>query len=75
MNAHELVGERIHIAMRRRGLSGADVARGTGMNQSVLSKKLRGRDRKFSLDELLVICAYLDLPVTDVLEGVPTRQA
>lgn len=68
MNADEIVGERVHVLMRRRGMAQLELADTLGINQSALSKKLYGR-RSWSLDELLAVARELNVEVTELLPG------
>ena len=69
MTTDREIGERLHVLMRRRGLTGVAAAAEIGVNQSTMSKKLRG-DRPITLTEMLRLCAWLDVPVSDVLDGI-----
>lgn len=68
MNADAITGERVHILMRRRGMSQADMAEHLLIDQSSMSKKLYGR-RTWTLDELLTTARVFGVPVADLLPG------
>lgn len=53
----------------RRGLSRPKAAAGIGIKPSTLHAKLNG-DRKISLEEIVALAAWLDIPVSKLLEGM-----
>jgi len=52
--------------MDERGWSGRELARRTGMTQAAVARKLTG-PTAFDLDDLQVVCAALEVDVTDLL--------
>ncbi len=72
MSANQRIGENVHLLLRRRGISGAKAAKEIGIDPGTMSRKLLGR-YPFRLEELLALSAWLDVPVGDLFEGVPTR--
>lgn len=68
MNADQITGEKIHILMRRRGMSQGDLAPHLGIDQSSMSKKLYGK-RTWTLDELLTVARVFDVEITELLPG------
>ena len=69
MSANQRIGENVHLLLRRRGISGAKAAKEIGIDPGTMSRKLLGR-YPF---RLLALSAWLDVPVGDLFEGVPTR--
>ena len=76
-NAHDtdvnvLVGELVHQHMWRGKITQTQVAQALGVGQPAIARKLRG-ERPFTIDELLSVADYLDLPVTELLpnDGSP----
>ena len=69
MNADQITGERIHILMRRRGINQDALSPVLGgIAQASVSRKILGK-RSWTLDELLAVALFLDVPVTDLLPG------
>lgn len=58
MTLDQLVGRNVHMILWERDLDQKDIAPKLGMQQSALSKKLRGR-RKWTLDEIWTIAETL----------------
>ena len=69
MTTEQQIAERLYIQMRRRRLTGVAAARVLGVKQSTVSKKLSG-DRPLTLSELLALCAWMDVPVSEILDGL-----
>jgi transcriptional regulator with XRE-family HTH domain len=69
LNADEIVGERVHQLMWRRQIPQRELAEQLRLDQSTLSKKLRGR-RTWMLDELLTAARFLGVEYTDLMPGV-----
>lgn len=65
-NVNAQVGELVHSHMWRAKLTQTKLAQHLGVSQPAVAKKLRG-ERPFSIDELLAIAAYLNLPITELL--------
>ena len=65
LSADTVVGEAIHQLIWRRRLRQRDVAQAAGMSDAMFSRKLRGGNR-WTLDELLAVARYLEVPVTDL---------
>ena len=68
MNADQITGERIHVLMRRQGMTQGELAGHLKIDQASVSKKLYGK-RTWTLDELLASAKALDVPVTELLPG------
>lgn len=66
MTLDEQIAERIYVQMRRRRLTGVAAAKVLAIEQSTMSKKLNGT-RPLALAEILGLCAWMDLPIGDVL--------
>ena len=62
-SADAAVGRRVHMLMWDRQLTQTALAPRLGIEQSALSKKLRGQ-RGWSVDELLAVAAYLQTSVS-----------
>lgn len=61
-----IIGE-IRAAMARRDVRPVAVAAAIGMNRSSIYRRLNG-DTPFTLDEILAIAAYLDVPAGSFFE-------
>lgn len=66
MTADIIIGERVHQCMWRERIPQRKVAEVLDIHQASLSKKLRG-ERNWTMDELLAVARFLDVPVTDLL--------
>lgn len=66
INVNALVGELVHQYMWRNKVTQTAIANALGVGQPAIARKLRG-ERPFSIDELMAVAAYLDLPITDLL--------
>lgn len=64
--ADEITGELVHQQMWRRKISQREVGLAIGVNQGALGRKLRG-ERKWTLDEVLAVAAFLQVEVSDLL--------
>jgi transcriptional regulator with XRE-family HTH domain len=53
--------------LAERGLSGNQLAKTAGLEQTSVARKLRGAS-SFSLDDLAAVCPVLGVKVADVLE-------
>lgn len=69
MTLDEQIAERIYVQMRRRRLTGVAAAKVLGIEQSTMSKKLNGT-RPLAMAEVLSLCAWMDLPIGDVLSDL-----
>ena len=65
-NVNVLVGELVHQHMWRGKITQTQIAHAIGVGQPAIARKLRG-ERPFTIDELLTVAAYLDLPITELL--------
>lgn len=61
-----MVGETLHMKMWQRRMPQTELAQALGMNQSTLSKKLRGKV-KWTLSELYEVAGLLDCNVAELL--------
>ena len=68
MNADQIIGERVHILMRRDRISQEQLGQALGIAQASASKKLLGQ-RGWTVDELIAVARFLDVQVTDLLPG------
>lgn len=68
LNADGLVGQTVHLLMWHAGIPQRELATQLALNQSALSKKLRGR-RSWTLDELLTTARVLHVPVSELMPG------
>jgi len=66
MDIDELVGERVHQAMWRRRTQQIDLAPVVGIDQSTLSRKIRGK-RPWSVAEVYRVAAALGVDPADLL--------
>ena len=62
----EVVGE-IRAAMARKGVKPLAVSSAVGINRSGMYRRLKG-DTPFTLDELLAIASFLDVPAGSFFE-------
>lgn len=53
----------------RRGLTRPKAAAGIGIKPSTLHAKLNG-DRRITLEELIALAAWLNIPISRLLEGI-----
>lgn len=65
-NVNVLVGELVHQHMWRNKVTQTKLGAHLGVSQPAIAKKVRG-ERPFTIDELLSVAAYLNLPITDLL--------
>lgn len=61
-----LVGELVHQHMWRGKVTQTAIANVLGISQPAVARKLRG-DRPFSVDELLNVAEFLNVPITEFL--------
>ena len=66
MTTDAKVGRRVHQLMWDRHLTNRALAARLGLDESALSRKMRG-GRKWTVDELLDLSAIFDVPVADLL--------
>jgi DNA-binding XRE family transcriptional regulator len=65
------VGKSLHLVMWQRGITQEWLARELGVNQSTMSRKIKGR-APWTLAEVYIVARALDLNVRDLLpEGMP----
>lgn len=69
MTVDEVVGERVHQIMWRKRLQQIDVAPAAGMDQSGLSKRIRGK-RAWSVEDIIRIAAALDVDPTELIADI-----
>lgn len=72
MSIDEQVGERVHAAMWRQRRQQIEVAPAVGMNQSTLSRKIRGQ-RPWSVEEIYRIAEELGVDPTELLPEIRLR--
>ena len=68
MNADQIAGELVHIEMRRRRISQAELGEVLGISQAAAGRKLYGT-RSWTLDELLATARFLNVNVADLMPG------
>ncbi|WP_341935524.1 helix-turn-helix domain-containing protein [Microbacterium sp. LWO14-1.2] len=68
MNADEITGELVHLAMRRRRVTQSALGEVLGITQPAMGKKLYGQ-RSWTIDEVLAVAKYFEMPVTELLPG------
>jgi len=68
MNADQLVGERVHVLMRRARIGQEQLGQVIGIAQASVSKKLLGQ-RSWTLDELIAVARFLEVEPADLLPG------
>lgn len=70
----EHVAEEIRVLLARRKMSGAELARRTGITQSTMSRRMTG-ETPFDMDDLEAIAEVLQIDVTDLIprEGRSNR--
>jgi transcriptional regulator with XRE-family HTH domain len=61
----EHVAEEIRVLLARRKMSGAELARRTGIKQSTMSRRMTG-ETSFDMDDIEAIAAVLDIKVSDL---------
>lgn len=61
----EHVAEELRVLLARRKMSGAELARRTGIKQSTMSRRMTG-ETAFDMDDLEVIASVLDIQVSDL---------
>lgn len=64
------IGERVHHMLWTQGRSQRGLATYLGLNETTLSRKIRG-NRPWSVDEVLGAAAYLDCRLADLLPDPP----
>lgn len=62
-----LVAEELRRLLAERGISGNQLAKRTGIPQPTIATKLSGKSA-WTLDDLQVVCAQLDVSVADLLQ-------
>ena len=63
----DLVAENVRVLMARTRTKQNTLANALGMTQGAVSKKLNG-DRPFTLDEIELVAAHFEVPITDLFE-------
>ena len=66
MSINEIIGERVSIWLRRRGLMQMDLANYLGLKKPVVSRKISGHVAWSAID-LVRTAAFLDLNIEDLL--------
>lgn len=61
------VSAEVRRLLEERGLSGNQLAKASGVEQTAIARKLRGIG-KFDLDDLAAIAPVLEVKVTDIIE-------
>jgi transcriptional regulator with XRE-family HTH domain len=61
------VSAEVRRLLEERGMSGNQLAKAAGMEQTTIARKLRGA-RAFDLDDLAAIAPVLDVRVADLIE-------
>lgn len=61
------VSAEIRRVLEERGMSGNQLAKAAGMDQSTVARKLRGT-HAFTLNELDTVCSVLGIKASDVIE-------
>ncbi|MFC7275274.1 helix-turn-helix domain-containing protein [Paractinoplanes rhizophilus] len=61
----EHVAEELRVVLARRKMSGAELARRTGIKQSTMSRRMTG-ETAFDMDDLEAIASVLDIHVGDL---------
>lgn len=74
LSLREQVAEEVRVAMARRRISGAELARRLGRSQTFVQKRLDGR-QAFDVDDLEAVCAVLGLSPIELLAGLPFRSS
>jgi transcriptional regulator with XRE-family HTH domain len=69
MNYHDVLKANIGAELGRRGFTQSKVAVAIGIPQSSFSARLNG-SQEFRLNELVVLSAYLQVPLTVLLQGL-----
>ncbi len=68
------LGSNIKAELRRKDKTQADAAHALGLkSQSAISDRLNG-DVRFGFDEVLALAAWLDVPLSRLMEGLPAIQ-
>jgi transcriptional regulator with XRE-family HTH domain len=62
----EHVAEEIRVLLARRKMSGAELARRTGIKQSTMSRRMTG-ETAFDMDDLEAIATALEIEVSDLI--------
>ena len=65
-SVREAVAEEIRVQMARRRMTGRGLARGAGLNEATVSRKLAGK-YPFDVDELSAIAGVLGVPIRQLL--------
>jgi transcriptional regulator with XRE-family HTH domain len=70
----EHVAEEIRVLLARRKMSGAELARRTGIKQSTMSRRMTG-ETAFDMDDLEAIAAVLDIQLGDLFPSQDGRSS
>lgn len=62
----EHVAEEIRVILARKRMSGAELARRTGIKQSTISRRMTG-ETAFDMDDLEIIAEVLEVDVADLM--------
>ena len=68
INADYLVGEHIHLLMRRNKITQVELSKELNIAQPSLGRKLFGL-RSWTIDELLATAKYFNVPLSDLMPG------
>ena len=61
MDDNQTMGERLEDEMREKGLNQAQLANGAGVSPSLISDMIQGKDRRYTHENIIAICRYLDI--------------
>ena len=62
---------KLAVLLAERGMNQADLARETGLTNTIISRIARGDGTKLDFNHIVKICAALDCQVSDIYEYVP----
>ncbi|WP_407640838.1 helix-turn-helix domain-containing protein [Arcanobacterium ihumii] len=66
MTAKQIVGERVNLWLRRRGLTQMSLADKLGITSATMSTKIAGKT-SWSVEDLVKTAAFLDVSIADLL--------
>ncbi|WP_460462385.1 helix-turn-helix domain-containing protein [Arthrobacter pigmenti] len=72
MNYHEVLRANVGAELGRRDITQTAAAAAVGLPQSSFSARLAGRS-EFKLSELLRLAAFLQIPLSTLVQGVDFR--
>ena len=65
-----LLHVRLNELLKEKGATQADVCRETGLSTALVSQVFSGKTRDPRLSTMLALCAYFDMSLGDLVEGV-----